>query len=131
MLALLESNTIDYIFLYRSVAKQHGLKYLTLPDSINLKNPDLNNHYKSVSIDITGKEPGTTITQYGQAMVYGITMLTNAPNKPLAKKFMQFVLSENGGKKIMEKNGQPSLIKIDPKYVNNIPKELKQYTTSF
>ena len=28
LLALLESNTIDYLFLYRSVAQQHGLKYV-------------------------------------------------------------------------------------------------------
>ena len=29
---LLETHTIDYIFLYRSVAQQHDLKYLLLPD---------------------------------------------------------------------------------------------------
>lgn len=124
LIALLESNTIDYIFLYRSVAEQHGLKYVLLPDSVNLKNPDLNNHYKQVSIDITGKKPGSSITQHGQAMVYGITMLTDAPNKALSKKFLKFVLAENGGQKIMEQNGQPAIIKIDEKYTEHIPLEL-------
>jgi molybdate/tungstate transport system substrate-binding protein len=123
LIALLESNTIDYIFLYRSVAEQHGLSYVLLPDSVNLKNPDLNNHYKKVSVDITGKKPGSTITQHGQAMVYGITILTDAPNKPLAKKFLKFVLSENGGQKIMEQNGQPAMLKFDEKYAEQIPLE--------
>ncbi|MFH0999666.1 MAG: extracellular solute-binding protein, partial [Bacteroidota bacterium] len=88
LLALLESNTIDYLFLYRSVAEQHGLKYVILPDSINLKNPALSDFYKSAKVDIIGKEPGTTITQIGEPMVYGITILDNAPNKELALKFL-------------------------------------------
>ncbi len=127
LLALLESNTIDYIFLYRSVAKQHQLKYLILPDSINLKTPKLNPHYKIASIDILGTEPGTTITQYGQAMVYGLTILKDAPNKDLANKFIDFVLSEDKGRKILEENGQPAILLTDSIYRNKIPAELNKY----
>ncbi|HRW63267.1 MAG TPA: tungstate ABC transporter substrate-binding protein WtpA [Bacteroidales bacterium] len=127
LLALLESNAIDYIFLYRSVAEQHKLKYIALPDSINLRNPALDDFYQTASTDIIGKEPGTTITQKGQAMVYGITILKNAPNKYLAEKFLQFVLSDTGGKKIMEENGQPFTLKINPKYKSYIPKDIRNY----
>ncbi|MCD6557370.1 MAG: extracellular solute-binding protein, partial [Bacteroidales bacterium] len=80
LMALLESNTIDYIFLYRSVAQQHGLKYLILPDSVNLKNPSLKDYYKTVSVDISGKAPGELITKKGAPMVYGITIPKNSPN---------------------------------------------------
>jgi len=124
LLALLESNTIDYIFLYRSVAEQHGLKYVILPDSINLKNPDLNEFYKNASIDIVGKEPGSKITQTGKAMVYGITILNNAPNKNLAEKFINFVLTDSLGAQIMENNGQPTILKINNNYKNKIPEKL-------
>jgi len=127
LLALLESNAIDYIFLYRSVAEQHKLKYIAMPDSINLRNPALDDFYQTASTDIIGKEPGTTITQKGQAMVYGITILKNAPNKYLAEKFLQFVLSDTGGKKIMEENGQPFTLKINPKYKSYIPKDIRNY----
>ncbi len=41
LLAFLESGHLDYIFIYRSVAEQHHLEYLILPDEINLKNPAL------------------------------------------------------------------------------------------
>jgi len=82
-LALLESNTIDYIFLYRSVAQQHGLKHLILPDSINLKLPELKDYYLTVSTEISGKKPGETIKKTGAPMVYGITIPKNAPNPEL------------------------------------------------
>src|SRR6056297_1426899 len=94
LLALLESNTIDYIFLYRSVAQQHELNYVILPDSINLKKPDMANYYKNASTEITGKEPGTTITVIGEPMIYGITVLNGAPNKEIALKFVEFIFSE-------------------------------------
>ncbi len=127
LLALLESNTIDYLFLYRSVAQQHELKYIILPDSINLKNPELREFYKNANVDITGKTPGTTITKTGQPMVYGITVLENAPNKELATKFVDFILSKQGGAKIMKENGQPSMIPAYSKTYNSIPEKLKQY----
>ncbi|MFP4025603.1 MAG: tungstate ABC transporter substrate-binding protein WtpA [Thiohalospira sp.] len=125
LLALLESNTIDYIFLYRSVAQQHELKYIILPDSINLKNPDLADYYKNASTEITGKEPGTTITVTGEPMIYGITILNEAPNRDLALKFVEFIFTETGAK-IMEQNGQP-LIKTKSDTYENIPETLKEF----
>lgn len=127
LLALLESNSIDYIFLYRSVAEQHELNYIVLPDSINLKNPDLANFYRTAQVEITGKTPGTLTTKTGEPMVYGITMLDNAPNKELALKFLNFVLAKQGGMKIMEENGQPSMVPSYSETYNAIPYELKHY----
>lgn len=127
LLALLESNTIDYIFLYRSVAQQHGLKYLLLPDEVNLKTPAFAELYKTVSVDVSGKEPGTTITQVGAPMVYGITVPKNAPNPELAKKFVAFVLEKEKGLAIMEKNGQPSMVPSPSTTYDKIPEDLKKY----
>ena len=127
LLALLETNTIDYIFIYRSVVEQHGLEYILLPDSINLKNPELKDFYSSVSVDINGKKPGEFITQKGEPMVYGVTILNNAPNKKAALSFTKFLLSKNKGMKIMEKNGQPSLVPSFTSTFSNIPDELKEF----
>ncbi len=127
LLALLESNSIDYIFLYRSVAQQHELKFVILPDSVNLKSPELREFYKTASVDITGKKPGTTITKIGQPMVYGITVLKNAPNKHIAMKFADYILSKDGGSKIMETNGQPSIVPAVSGSFDAIPQELKKY----
>ncbi|MBI9054351.1 MAG: tungstate ABC transporter substrate-binding protein WtpA [Bacteroidales bacterium] len=130
LLALLESNTIDYIFLYRSVAEQHGLIFITLPDSINLNNPELADFYKKAKLDITGKQPGTKITKTGQAMVYGLTIPSNAPNKVLAIDFVEFILSEHKGMEIMNKNGQASMIPSKSETYSSIPEKLKQFANS-
>lgn len=104
LLALLESGTIDYIFIYKSVAIQHKLAYLELPDSINLGNPDLGKLYSDVSVEIAGNKPGETITQKGEPMVYGITIPKTCQNQPAAEEFIRYLLSD--GLKTMKKMGQ-------------------------
>ncbi len=125
LLALLESGNLDYIFLYRSVAEQHHLKYLLLPDSINLKKFELKDYYSSVETQIRGKKKGEMITKKGAPMVYGITLHKDAEKKDLAIKFLDFILSE--GMKIMEKNGQSSLVPSPTDTYDKIPKRLKKY----
>jgi molybdate/tungstate transport system substrate-binding protein len=127
LLAILESGSIDYIFLYRSVAIQHNLKYITLPDEINLKNMGLAAQYAKATAEINGKEPGKKETVKGEPMVYGITMLRDAPNKPAAIAFLQFLLSKEKGMKIMEKDGQPSVIPMTMQNYDKLPKELKSF----
>ncbi|RLD58517.1 MAG: tungstate ABC transporter substrate-binding protein WtpA [Bacteroidetes bacterium] len=127
LLGLLESGNIDYIFLYRSVAKQHGLKHLLLPDEINLKNPELISLYNTAKVEISGKKPGEKITKQGEPMVYGITIINNAPNKEAALKFVEFLLKKDYGMKIMEKNGQPSIVPTKCENYGAVPLELKEF----
>ncbi len=125
LLALLESGNLDYIFLYRSVAQQHHLKYLLLPDSINLKKFELKDYYSSVETQIRGKKKGEMITKKGAPMVYGITLHNDAEKNELAVKFLDFILSE--GMRIMEENGQTSLVPSPTKTYDKIPESLKKY----
>lgn len=127
LLALLESHTIDYLFLYRSVAQQHNLKYLILPDEVNLKNASMSDLYKTVSVEISGKKPGETVVKKGAPMVYGITIPKNAPSPKLALEFLKFVLSNNGGMKVMEENGQPSAVGSISNTFDKIPEPLKVF----
>ncbi len=127
LIALLEAGSIDYIFLYRSVAIQHQLNYVILPDEINLKSPAFNKQYATATTEINGKEPGKKETVKGEAMIYGITMLRDAPNKPAAIAFLQFLLLKDKGMKIMENNGQPSVIPQETKNFTKIPKELQPF----
>ncbi len=128
LLGLLESNAIDYIFLYRSVAEQHGLKYIILPDEINLKNPDYSELYASVNVKISGKKPGEFIVKKGEAMIYGITIIKNAPNKDAAQKFVDYLLNKEKGMKIIESNGQPSIVPSFSDTYNMTPNNLKKYS---
>ncbi|MGM0551315.1 MAG: substrate-binding domain-containing protein [Bacteroidota bacterium] len=127
LLALLESGTIEAIFIYRSVAEQHGLTYITLPDSINLKQPQLADWYATATVFIAGKVPGERILLNGAPMVYGITMLRAAPNRQEGLRFLAWFFHEEGGRKILEQQRQPSLIPAFSKTYINIPKTLQPY----
>ncbi len=132
LLSLLETGELDYLFIYRSVAQQHkmgdqkhDIEYVILPNKINLKTSEYSDFYKNAKVEVSGKKPGETITKTGAPMVYGITIPSNAENKELAKKFLQFLFSEKGIK-IMEDNGQPF---IKPPVItgktDKVPEEIK------
>lgn len=108
LLGLLEAKAYDYLFIYKSVAIQHGLKYITLPEEISLKSSLFENNYKKVTFNIDGKQPNEFIEKKGEAMVYSITIPQNE-NSPANKKgavaFVNFVLSDKG-QEIMKKQGQ-------------------------
>lgn len=127
LIALLETHTVDYIFIYRSVAVQHKLGYLLLPDSINLKSPMLANWYGTASVEIVGSAPGTKITQHGEPMIYGLTMPHNAPSPELAIDFLYFFLNAIHGMRLMEEAGQPSVVPAPATGYDEIPTQLRKY----
>jgi len=127
LLALLESNTIDYIFLYKSVAIQHGLKYLDLPQEINLSSIAFDELYKNVSVEVKGKTPQSIITMLGEPMVYGLTIPKNAPNPQLALEFVKYFLEVNGGQAIMKKMGQTAIVPSATATFDSIPELLKGF----
>ncbi|MBN2173211.1 MAG: tungstate ABC transporter substrate-binding protein WtpA [Bacteroidales bacterium] len=125
LLSLLESHAIDYIFIYRSVAVQHELNFLVLPDSLNLGNPSLEDFYQTSRVKISGKNPDDKIEKKGEAMVYAFTIPKNAPNKDMAAEFARFILQPNEGQKIMKDNGQAVFIDIKENFNDKIPENLK------
>jgi len=127
LIALLETGNVDYIFLYRSVAEQHHLNYILLPDEINLKNQAYFTLYQSVSTEINGKTPNEKITQKGEPMVYGITIPKEAPNKIVATAFVKFLLTQDKGLEIMELLGQPSVVPSATESYDRLPEELKPF----
>ena len=106
LLGLLETGNLDYAFEYKSVAIQHGLKYIELPGEINLGDPSMNEFYKKACLYLTGKRMGEKIKVCGKAIAYGITSLKNAPHKKLALHFLSFALSRDFGMRIIKECGQ-------------------------
>jgi len=127
LLALLEVGELDYVFIYRSVAEQHKLKYVVLPDEINLKKAEFADFYKSASVRITGKEPGTFIIKTGEPILYGVTIPKNAPNRELALKFLTFLLNADKGGAILEDNGQTFVAPSPSDSFDRIPERLKTF----
>jgi molybdate/tungstate transport system substrate-binding protein len=127
LLALLEVGELDYMFIYRSVAEQHKLRYILLPDEINLKTTQLSDSYKRASVRLTGTMPGTFITKSGEPIVYGVTIPKNAPNRELAIVFLTFLLDADKGGAILEKNGQSSVVPSSTDSFSSLPESLKSF----
>jgi molybdate/tungstate transport system substrate-binding protein len=110
LVSLLKTGNMDYAWEYLSVAVQHELKYIQLDDRINLGNYKYDDLYQAAQVKVTGKKPGTWITRTGQSCTYGITQIKNAPNPEGATRFLEYLLSAQGGLKVLEAMGQPPFI---------------------
>ncbi len=128
LIALLQAHALDYIFEYKSIAIQNGFKYIELPDSINLRNPELNDWYKSVDTEINGKKPGTKMLIQAESIIYGITAINKSKNSELAYDFINFVLSQENGMSIIQKNGQDIIYPAVCPDTEKLPEVLKGIT---
>lgn len=126
LVVLLESNAIDYMVQYKSVAIQHGLKYIELPKEINLADPSKNETYSSVSTDVAGSKPGIKMKVRGDYINYSITVLDQAPQKEEAVNFLEFLLGP-AGTEIFKKNGQEPIIPFSTEQSDKLPLKLLKY----
>ena len=110
LVVLLQTGNMDYAWEYRSVAVQHELKFVELPDQINLGNYKYDDFYGQAIVEVTGKKPGAYIKKKGKSCTYGITLLKEAPNKEAAIAFLQYILDPQGGLRILQEMGQPPFI---------------------
>jgi molybdate/tungstate transport system substrate-binding protein len=110
LVSLLKTGNMDYAWEYLSVAVQQGLKYIMLPDEINLGNYKMDEFYKQATVRVTGKKPGTWITRTGKSCTYGITILKSAPNPEAAEAFMAYLMDADGGLKTLKEMGQPPFV---------------------
>ncbi len=124
LIALVEAGALDYIFLYRSVALQHGLGFVELPPEINLGDPRHEKFYNTVTMELTGKNPGERMTIRGESMVYGVTMINKAANPRGALKFLAFMLGAEG-LDVFARLGQPPLVPPQCAEIDSLRRELK------
>jgi molybdate/tungstate transport system substrate-binding protein len=110
LVSLLKTGNMDYAWEYLSVAVQHELKFVKLPDEINLGNYKYDAYYKQAKVKVTGKKPGTWMTRTGKSCTYGITLLKDAKNPEAAVAFLEYLMSPDGGLKVLNEMGQPPFI---------------------
>ena len=124
LLALLESGQIDYAFEYRSVAIQHNLRYVELPDEINLGNWTMRDYYRKAKVTIIKGDKRVLIT--GAPILYGVTVPKNAMNVNDAMAFIRFMLSEDG-RRIIEECGQNAIYPAYTDDPSKVPSELRGF----
>jgi molybdate/tungstate transport system substrate-binding protein len=128
LVSLLQTGNMDYAWEYLSVAVQHSLNYVILPDEINLGNYKYDNLYSKAVVKVTGKEPGTFMDMEGKSCTYGVTLIKDAPNEEAAIAFLRYMLDPDGGLKVLKEMGQPPFIPCRVPTTDmqtKLPKELK------
>lgn len=110
LVSLLQTGNMDYAWEYLSVAVQHGLKYVVLPDEINLGNYKYDAFYSQAVVKVTGKNPGEFMDMKGDSVTYGVTLIKDAPNREAAIAFLKYLLDPKGGLKVLKDQGQPPFI---------------------
>ena len=104
MLSRLEAGQLDASSGYLSAVRSHKLPYVTLPDEINLSNPDMEAQwYKTVQFAIT-LPSGKEATLQTQPLVFYAAVLKDSKQPALAEKFVQFLQGPEG-RKLFSDNG--------------------------
>ncbi len=94
--ALLQTHQLDYIWTYENLAENDGLRFVKLPDAIDLGNPADSANYALVSTRVVGKHPGDTIAVRGAPILFAVSVGTRAPHAMAAQRFIRFLLSPAG-----------------------------------
>jgi molybdate/tungstate transport system substrate-binding protein len=115
----LETGEIDYLYIYRSVAEQHGFEYVELPPEIDLSSLEYADNYSQVQVEMVNGEVVT-----GSPIVYGVTIPTNTENPELATEFVKLLLDETG-QQIFIENGQPPIVPAIAEGKDSMPEELQ------
>ena len=97
--SILDSGQIDASAAYKHEAIAKGLPFISLPDQINLSNPNYSNFYNKISYKL---KTGETII--GNPIFFSFTIPNTVENIQGAMDFAKFFLSENG-MKILEHYG--------------------------
>jgi molybdate/tungstate transport system substrate-binding protein len=99
LIGALQSGQIDYLAIYKSTALENHLKYIALPDQVNLSNAAMAADYAKVTI-----HAGSLGALTAKPIIYGLTIPASAPDAALGQKFISFVLGPQG-QAIMRSNG--------------------------
>ncbi len=115
----LETGEIDYFYIYRSVAVQHGFNFVELPPQIDLSSVDYADEYNTVRVKTAN---GNIVI--GTPIVYGITIPDNAMQPELGVEFIKLLLSTEGQNVFID-NGQPPIVPAVTNDAEKVPAELR------
>jgi ABC-type molybdate transport system substrate-binding protein len=98
--------TFDYQFIYENNAfaafnadATKTYRYVRLPDTVNLGNPNLNRFYSLATTTIPGLGVGAekaTVAIPATRVAWGLTILNGAPNQANAVKFLRLLFGSQG-----------------------------------
>ncbi|HII75971.1 MAG TPA: tungstate ABC transporter substrate-binding protein WtpA [Methanolinea sp.] len=107
LVQMLQAGGLDYAWEYRSVSVQNDLKYLELPEAIDLSSVDYAEAYATVQTKAV-KGNGTTL-YVGAPIVYGVTVPKIAEHPDYGLLFVKMLIGPEG-QAILTADGQPPIV---------------------
>lgn len=106
LLGLLESRSVDYVFMFRSTAEDHNLKVTALEPACNLGRVDLAAGYARAStpVRMTGAQP---VEVRGAPITYGLTIVAGAPHPAAAEQLVALLLGPTGQRALLRTGFKP------------------------
>ena len=104
LVALLQTGALDYAFAYESVARSAGLRWLSLPSSIDLGDETHAAEYARVAVQVPGASPSDTITMRGAPIHFALAIPRRAPHAAEGERLRDFLLSPIG-RRLLTKGG--------------------------
>jgi len=126
---LVQTDSIDYLITYKSLAQSANLTYVTLPEELALTNATYQSNYNTIQLKQFSDANNSSVVKMAP-IIYGITILNNAPDKQIAEEYVQLMLSSTGIN-ITQSN---YLIPITPAILTNVstnlPSSLQSYVVN-
>ena len=123
--------TFDFQFIYEHNARAMAAanpdyRYVDLPDEVNLSDPAKNEWYRQHAVVVL---PGLGTPRSAQTIpipaarvAWGIALMTNAPNRENAVRFLQLLLGPTGTAMLKEHGPEPiSPALVSPLDLSNLP----------
>ena len=98
----LKKGDVDYIFTYKSEALQQKLKFVELPEQINLKSPKWDSYYSREKVKVDAVTPGEYLERKGRAIRYAICKLSVGAQDSLADIYLEYFARPDGGLKAVQ-----------------------------
>jgi len=100
-------------------------RYVNLPDEINLGDSEKNLYYRQAVVVVPDLFGTGLVSLPASRVIFGVTVLKNAPNKDNAIKFLEFLLGQEGQEILQTYGPDPIPPVVSHKDYQKLPKSLR------
>ncbi|MBN2075384.1 MAG: substrate-binding domain-containing protein [Dehalococcoidales bacterium] len=121
-----QESSKGYAIGYSSRSPRGNARLLALPEEINLSKNEFRDFYRQASVQVSGNNPGETITIRGAPILFGITIPSTSKNRETALDWLKILLSDRGSM-ILEQAGMTPVIPATTDNPGQVPSELRSF----
>ena len=108
LVGLLQAGEVDYAWIYESLARATGLRWVKLPDEIDLGSAGHAERYAMSSVRVPGATPRDSVLIRGAPILYAVTVPREAPHAVMGERFVAWLLSP-AGRAVLRAHGLDAL----------------------